>query len=450
MKSRVREPHVGQAHGVKTIVQTRSRVPMLKLFSIPERYQMKQLAERPDVPSETTAAQRALPPETGSARNAQWQGPSGGFAINGKFASQRITGVQRVGYELAMAFQRLFPAEADIPLLVPVNAKTDVALPKAKTVFRWLKGSLWEQLALPFAAGGRTLLSLCNMGPLFVRRQVVMMHDVAIYDLPENYSWKYRLWYRVAFGMLKRNARHIVTVSEFSKKRIMERLGVDGSRISVVWNGVDHFTKVAPDTSILSRLDLRNDRYVLAVGNLSVGKNLQRILAAMERMSDREDWKFVVVGGCDLRVFKSTAKASYDLSKNIVAAGFVSDGELRALYENAACFLFPSLYEGFGLPPLEAMACGCPVIVSREASLPEICGDAAMYCDAHSVDDIVDKTTQMMDDAALRETWRERGREHARGFRWERSARQLLDILERELAGGVSRPAATRSAPSRV
>jgi glycosyltransferase involved in cell wall biosynthesis len=358
--------------------------------------------------------------------------------------------VQRVGYELAMAFQRLFPEEADLPLLIPANARTDVVLPKAKMIGRWLKGSLWEQLALPFAIGGRTLLSLCNMGPLFARRQVVMMHDVAIYDLPENYSWKYKLWYRVAFSLLKRNASHIVTVSEFSKTRIMERLGIDASRISVVLNGVDHFEKIAPDTAILSRLNLQNDGYVLAVGNLSVGKNLPRIVAAMERLSDRHDLKFVVVGGCDLRVFSSQAKVGYDLSKNIIPAGFVSDGELRALYENAGCFLFPSLYEGFGLPPLEAMSCGCPVIVSREASLPEVCGNAAMYCDAHSVDDIVDKVTQMMEDAAVRETWRERGREHARGFRWERSAHQLLDVLERELAGGVARPVHARSAPSRV
>lgn len=411
---------------------------------------MRQLEERNEVRTEEDPVQPPLAIDPGSMRDARWQGLHAGFAINGKFASQRITGVQRVGYELAMAFQRLFPEDTDLPVLIPVNAGTEVALPKAKTVSRWLKGSLWEQFGLPFALGGRTLLSLCNMGPLFVRRQVVMMHDVAIYDLPENYSWKYRLWYRIAFSILKRSARHIVTVSEFSKTRIMRRLGVDASRISVVWNGVDHFEKIVPDPAILSRLNLQNDSYVLAVGNLSVGKNLPRILAAMERASEHHNWKFVVVGGCDLRVFSAQAKLNYDLSKNIIAAGFVSDGELRALYENAACFVFPSLYEGFGLPPLEAMSCGCPVIVSREASLPEVCGDAAMYCDAHSVDDIVDKITQMMESAELRETWRERGRTHARGFRWERSARQLLDVLERELAGGVAQSVQAPSSPSRA
>lgn len=411
---------------------------------------MNQLAEPSNVRREEAAVQTAQPADASLAQDSQWQGPSAGFAINGKFASQRITGVQRVGYELAIAFKRLFPENAEPPVLIPVNGRTDVFLPKTRVVGRWLKGSLWEQLALPFAAGGRTLLSLCNMGPLLLRRQVVMVHDVAIYDLPENYSWKYRLWYRFALSLLKRNARHIVTVSEFSKTRIMERLGIASSRISVIWNGVDHFEKIAPDAAILARLNLQNDRYVLAVGSLSVGKNLSRILAAMERLSSHGDWKFVVVGGCDLRVYSSQAKANFNVSQNIIAAGFVSDGELRALYENAACFLFPSLYEGFGLPPLEAMSCGCPVIVSREASLPEVCGDAAMYCDAHSVDDIVDKVTQMMGDATLRATWRERGKVHASGFRWERSARQLLDVLERELAGDVIRSARTPTAPSNV
>ncbi|EIF32782.1 glycosyltransferase [Burkholderia sp. Ch1-1] len=419
---------------------------------------MKQLVEleRSSLGPQEAPVRLALSPDAGSPRDPQWQGPSGGFAINGKFASQRITGVQRVGYELAVAFQHLFPHGTDLPLLVPPNARTDAVFPNAKVIGRRLKGSLWEQFSLPFATGRRTLLSLCNMGPLFVRRQVVMVHDVAIYDLPQNYSWKYRLWYRVALSLLKRNARHIVTVSEFSKKRIVERLGIDASRISVVLNGVDHFEKISPDTAILSRLNLQKDGYVLAVGNLSVGKNLPRILTAVERLNDSHDWKFVVVGGCDLRVFNSGAKVGFDLSKNIVPAGFVSDGELRALYENAACFLFPSLYEGFGLPPLEAMSCGCPVIVSREASLPEVCGDAALYCDAYSVDDIVDKVTQMMADPAARETWRQRGREHARGFRWERSARQLLGILERELAGEVAPPVhaqsaqSDQSAPSRV
>jgi glycosyltransferase involved in cell wall biosynthesis len=366
----------------------------------------------------------------------QRQRLAGQFAINGKFASQRMTGVQRTGYELAVAFLRLFPDNADLPLLLPVNAREGVVLPKAKTVFRSFKGTLWEQIALPFATGGRTLLSLCNIGPLFARRQVLMIHDVAVYDLPENYSWKYRLWYRVAYAVMKSRVASIVTVSEFSKQRIVERLRIPADRISVVPNGVDHFDRVAPDARAIERLGLQRDGYVLIVGNLSVGKNLARVLAAVEQLGERHDWKFVVVGSCDLKVFNSSAKTNYEQSKSIVQAGFVSDGELRALYEQAGCFVFPSLYEGFGLPPLEAMSCGCPVVTSREASLPEVCGDAAVYCDARSVDDIAAKIAQVMNDATLRDDLRRRGRERAKRFTWDNAARRLLDAVTREAKVG--------------
>ncbi|WP_415872551.1 glycosyltransferase family 4 protein [Burkholderia ubonensis] len=354
-----------------------------------------------------------------------------------------MTGVQRVGYELAVAFARLFPDGGSLSLLLPSNVHDDVVFPGAKLTSRWLKGSLWEQFALPFAIGERTLLSLCNMGPLFARRQVLMVHDVAVYDLPENYSWKYRLWYRVAYAILRRRVRHIVTVSEFSKQRIMERLNIAESCISVIQNGVDHFDRIVPDARILSRLNLRNGNFVLIVGSLSVGKNLARVLAAVEQLGSNHGWQFVVVGGCDLRVFNSKAKSDFDLSTGIVTAGFVSDGELKALYEHAGCFLFPSLYEGFGLPPLEAMYCGCPVIASREAALPEVCGDAAMYCDAWSVDDIAVKVTQMMTDHVTRESLRARGLARARDFRWDVSARQLLDVLERQASDDTAQVSRT-------
>ncbi|KVZ49428.1 glycosyl transferase family 1 [Burkholderia ubonensis] len=345
-----------------------------------------------------------------------------------------MTGVQRVGYELAVAFVRLFPDGGRPPLLLPSSGGEGVAFPGAKMTSRWLKGALWEQLALPLALGERTLLSFCNIGPLFARQQVLMVHDVAVYDLPENYSWKYRLWYRVAYAILKRRVRHIVTVSEFSRQRILQRLNIAESRVSVIHNGVDHFDRIESDVRIISRLNLTKDNYVLVVGSLSVGKNLARVLAAVEQLGGSHDWQFVVVGACDVRVFNAKAKADFDLSKDVVAAGFVSDGELRALYEQAGCFLFPSLYEGFGLPPLEAMYCGCPVIASREAALPEVCGDAVMYCDAWSVNDIAVKVSQLMTNCSMRESLRVRGRAHARGFRWEISARRLLEVLERHVS----------------
>lgn len=350
------------------------------------------------------------------------------LAINGKFTSRRLSGVERVAYEYTFALQRILQDSQQLSLIVPANATMQPLPANARVVSRWLKGNMWEQLALLCAVREKTLISFCNVGPLLRRRHIVMIHDMAVYDVPGNYSRMFRLWYRFAFAILKRNAGHILTVSEFSKGRIVAQLGVPESRVSVIHSGVDHFDRIESDASIVTRLGLVGRQYVLIVGSLQPGKNLSRVLAAMERLDPQRDVRFVIAGGVNARVF-SVGEAPRSQSDRAIWAGVVTDGELKALYQNAACFVFASLYEGFGLPPLEAMHCGCPVVVSREASLPEICGDAALYCDARSVEDIAEKIDRMLSDAQLREVYRERGRDRARQYRWDTAARRLLGAL---------------------
>lgn len=353
------------------------------------------------------------------------------IAINGKFTSQRLTGVQRVAHELTYALSRLLPAHESPILLVPRDhLDDDVSLGGVRRVVPRFRGVLWEQLALPFAASGRTLLSLCNVGPMFTRRQVLMIHDVAIFDLPDGYSAKFRLWYRFSFALLKRNVRHILTVSAFSRARIAAQLGVSLDNISVIRNGVDHLDRVVSDYSILKRLDVDQDGFVLIVGSLAAGKNLARILDAIALVArDRGGLKFVIAGGKNVKIFGTEAQGDGVASEKVVWAGYVTDGELKALYERAACFVFPSLYEGFGLPPLEAMYCGCPVITSREGALPEVCGDSALYCDARSSEDIAAKIAYLMDDVDARRKMRVKGREHAQKFRWNEAATELVRVL---------------------
>ncbi|RAQ84917.1 glycosyltransferase family 4 protein [Burkholderia pseudomallei] len=352
-------------------------------------------------------------------------------AINGKFTSQRLTGVQRVAHEFTSALARLLPGERNPTLVVPRDHASDTLPPTvARRVVPRLRGALWEQLALPFATRGQTLVSLCNIGPLFKRNQVVMIHDVAVLDFPQGYSLKFRLWYRFAFWMLKRRARHILTVSHFSKERIVARLGVAPTDVSTIVSGVDHFGRIEGDPSVLDRLGLAYDGYVLIVGSLAPGKNLARTLEAIARLERmRPELRFVIAGGSNVRIFGASALGERASAGNVTWAGYVSDGELKALYENAGCFVFPSLYEGFGLPPLEAMYCGCPVIVSREASLPEACGDAALYCDAHDAVDIAATIAQLMGDAELRRELREKGRARASRYRWDAAAKQLIGVL---------------------
>ena len=182
---------------------------------------------------------------------------------------------------------------------------------------------------------------------------------------------------------------------------------------------------------------------MLAVSTANPRKNFAAVARAIELVGDA-GFDFVVAGGADPRVFSG---AGVRLPAFVKRVGYVTDAELRALYENAACFVYPSLYEGFGLPPLEAMACGCAVLVSDAASLPEVCGDAAVYCDPRSPEDIAGKLAAIMADADRRRTFAERGRRHAAQFSWRRAALgnweeilRLSDKRARSLAPGPRRP----------
>ncbi|WP_159838401.1 glycosyltransferase family 4 protein [Burkholderia sp. 8Y] len=353
-----------------------------------------------------------------------------GFAINGKFASQRITGVQRVAYELTRAMQSRAASPAELPVLVPSNA-TDLGLAARPThIGRGLTGNLWEQISLPLEARRDTLISLCNTGPLFKRRHMLMIHDMAVYDVPHGFSRKFVMWYRLRFSLLRSQANTILTVSGFSRNRICHHLGVDESRVLVVRPGADHMDRVTSEPSILEKLALSKDKYCVLVGSLDPRKNLRRVLAATELLKDLKDFKFVIAGAANARVFASGESGPGADSDRVIWAGFVTDGELKALYGSAACLVFASLYEGYGLPPLEAMYCGCPVIVSSEASLPEVCGDAAMYCDAGSIDDIAAKIRVMATQEDVRMKHRRAGLEHARQFKWDGAATRLLEIMQ--------------------
>ncbi|ACC72867.1 glycosyltransferase family 1 protein [Paraburkholderia phymatum] len=368
------------------------------------------------------------------------------FAINGKFTSQPITGVQRVAYELTRAMQMRESPGSELEIFVPQNAREPGASLKRQRRFPWLRGTLWEQITLPIAARGRTLVNLCNTNPVLKRRQVVMVHDMAVYDMPHGFSKKFLLWYRLCFSILPRMEPLVLTVSAFSKRRISHHLKIDESRIAVIQPGADHLDRVVPESGVLERLQLKEDTYCVIVGSLDPRKNLQRVLEAISGLSHLRDVKFVIVGGRNQRIFANEGLETMSRSKQVIWAGFVSDGELKALYQHAGCLVFPSLYEGFGLPPLEAMYCGCPVIASSRTSIPEACGDAAMYCDAMSVADMAEKISLMMTHSAIRQQYRAKGMAHAREYRWDRSAKRLLDLLYGKESEPVSEMSARVSA----
>jgi glycosyltransferase involved in cell wall biosynthesis len=352
--------------------------------------------------------------------------------LNGKFAAQRTTGVQRVAAHLVNALDArvtgrwvlLCPAGVRLPQLQRIEARSvgPVGMPL----------TAWEQWLLPWAARDGMLLNLAGAAPAFARQQVCMLHDAAVFDHPEAYTRRFAIWYRWLFRRVTRHALALLTVSNFSRERLALHLRVSASRFALVPNGADHLDAIEPDDTVIDRHGLRGKRFLLAVGSDNPTKNHAALLAAFARLPHDDELRLVIVGGRNDAVF---AGAERHDPLGVVRTGALGDAQLKALYTQALALVFPSLYEGFGLPPLEAMACGCAVAAARCASLPEVCGAAALYFDPRDVADMVASLQRLCADGALLKTLREAGTRHVAGHTWSASAEALLRALR--LAGLV-------------
>jgi len=352
--------------------------------------------------------------------------------VNGRFLGQRITGVQRFARELLKGMDALLLEDRalgerlSLTVVTPAGTAPSLALRALKTreVGRF-RGQLWEQLDLPRYAGSDRIVNLCNTAPLAGRDMIATIYDASVYAVPDAYSLPFRTWYRTLLPRVGRRARRVVTTSQFSRQELERYAHIESGRISVIPGSGEHVLAVPADPQVLERLELNSRKYALAVSSFSPHKNLAGVAQAATLLAGR-GFDVVLAGDGNPRIFSNTATGS---NGHLRIAGYVSDGELRALYENAACFVYPSFYEGFGLPPLEAMTCGCPVVVSHAASLPEVCGDAGLYCDPSNPADIARAINRVMRDSSLQDELRCRSTERARTFSWKRSARSLLDLV---------------------
>jgi glycosyltransferase involved in cell wall biosynthesis len=347
------------------------------------------------------------------------------ICINGKFFCQRITGTQRYARELLSQIDQLLSTvefgNLVVEVLIPKGARSVPAYDNVEVrTVGWMTGTRWEQVELPRYCDGELLFTLSGGAPILHSRNVVTIHDAAVVAAPAGYSLAYRLWHRSMCRNMARTAQHIFTVSHFSKSEIVKWYGASPEKISVIYVGT-HFHTVETDPSMLSRSRILG-KYVLAVGAYNPNKNLARVVQAMDLLKS-EGLQLVIVGGHD----KSVYRQSHKIPAHVHTVGYVSDAELKSLYQNAACFVFPSLYEGFGSPPLEALSSGCPVVVSQAGSLPEIFNGAAFLCDPHRPEDIaaaIRKAVESPPEASLLRAFAEK-------FSWRQCARQTLAVLER-------------------
>ncbi len=358
--------------------------------------------------------------------------------INGRFLAQPFTGVQRFATEMLKALDGQVagwkpgkgltwtllvpPGTAKLPQLQNIDIAT-------VGIFR---GAPWEQLDLPRFLGDNLLLNFGSTGPLWHRNQVVTMHDAEVVRQPDNFRLAFRLWYRFLLPRLGRRARKIITVSEFSKTELATCFGIPLEKCVVVHNSAEHIDAVPADTSILQRMAIPRGRYALCFGAGKRNKNSKSVIRAMSSLRDL-DLHLVLFGKTDKDVFTTDFHAG-DMPLHDV--GHVSDAELRALYEHAMCFVFPSLYEGFGIPPIEAMTCGCPVIASNIAAIPEVCGDAALLLDSVAPAEVAAAIRSLATDASQRQRLIAAGLQQARHYSWHNSVRRLLDVLDTDFIDG--------------
>jgi glycosyltransferase involved in cell wall biosynthesis len=354
--------------------------------------------------------------------------------LNGRFLTQTLTGVQRFATEISAALHRLRAVE--ITTLVPAGTPTEGG--SIRSVGRH-DGHLWEQLDLPRHVRDGILVNLTNTAPLRLGRQVVVVHDAGIFRTPEDYSWKFRAWYTFLQRRLVRAGAQLVTVSEFSRSEIVRFLGASAERVAVVREGADHMHRIVAEPAVLAASGLAPGRFVLAVGSLSKHKNLGALRELALLLANR-NMTLVIAGGLAPGVFQRQGN-DVQLPHPARYIGRVSDGELKALYEAAACFVFPSRYEGFGLPAVEAMACGCLVAAADIPALRETCGEAAIYCAVDSPADIARQVCRVLDEEDVANQLRQAAAARVSEYTWDRAARAFDGVIA---AASACRPANLR------
>jgi len=338
------------------------------------------------------------------------------ICINTRVLSSSLSGVQRYTLELLNRLQ------SELQPIAP------------KKPLHGIAGHIWEQFVLPTRLKGNLLFSPSNTGPLLVERQVVTIHDITPLDHPEWLNPRFARWYQFLIPHLVHKAQKVIAVSEFTKRRICDVASLKPNKVVVIYNGIDERFRPKSFEEIdqfKDALGIADFRYILTVATIEPRKNLQRLLEAWSVACSNlpQDVWLVVAGakGKDI-IFKNTSLKK--LPPRVYMPGYVPDEHLPALYSGAIALVYISLYEGFGLPPLEAMACGTPVLTSNVTSLPEVVGDAALMVDPYDVDAIAEGIKRLIEDDNLRKELSQKGLARAKLFNWDRTAEVTWSVLK--------------------
>ncbi len=286
-----------------------------------------------------------------------------------------------------------------------------------------LSGHAWEQLCLPGRVkGGSILWSPANTGPLAVASQVLTVHDLSPLEHPEWFKPAFTAWYRIFLPILLRKVKRVITPSEYVRQRILARFHLPADRVVAIPGGVNR--------ERFSRQEQPGQfgRYILFVGSIEPRKNLPTLLAAWKQIGDRHPEVSLVLAGIPGNIYQEVPIPK-DIER-LHRIGYVSDANLPALYSGADIFVLPSWEEGFGLPVLEAMACGTPVAASTGGALPEAAGSACLLFPPGDPAALYAALDEGLCDPQLRKSLSERGLEHARQYPWQTTANRIWQTLQ--------------------
>jgi glycosyltransferase involved in cell wall biosynthesis len=324
------------------------------------------------------------------------------IVVNGRFLSRRVTGVERYGREILSCIGSNLRVEA--------TRRNGVA------------GHLWEQLILPRRLTSKSVLwSPANSGPLAVCNQALTIHDLAPLERPLDYKEPFSTWYRFFLPLLAGRARVVFTPSRYVQQKVKERFGIQ--HVLVTPNGVDPNRFFPGAWQSLYELPAR---YILFVGTLQPRKNIKVLLEAWKEIVKDHPDLWLVISGSRAPVFKELKIPPLE---RVLYPGYVDEIALPGLYSGAALFVLPSLDEGFGLPALEAMACGTPVIVSDGGALPETAGEAALIFNRLSPGSLAAAMRECLENPDLASTLVAKGYERVEHFSWQHSAELIWNTL---------------------
>lgn len=349
------------------------------------------------------------------------------FVVNGRYLTQKATGVHRYAFEIC---NKLHEMGVDFHVAIPREIHPDYKFSFKTVKCGTLKTHTWEQISLPHylkSIGSPLLISFTGCGPLMYKNQIMTIHDVSHERYPEWFSKNYYRFYHYMMPRIGRKAHAILTVSEFSKKEIVETLNLDAEKIHVIHSNVPFHNKPSEDKILNFKCDSKVERYILAVSSMDPRKNFERLVNAFQKIEDKSVKLYII--GMSFKAF-NTPDLQKLIGDNIYLPGYISDDALQNMYQNALLSVYPSLYEGFGLPPLESMTYECPAINSDIPALREVSEDAALYVDPYDEEDITIKINQLLCDENLRKDLQLKGLEQIKKYSWEKSAMQVYEVAK--------------------